>query len=72
MIVQELCDEGLYDEGTIMRVLEKRASQLFPENYMQNDTSNSMVQVDEEDRNARFELFSSNQKQNTMVEDLDL
>jgi predicted transcriptional regulator YheO len=33
-IVQELCDEGVFDEKTILNVLEQRASQIFPEKYM--------------------------------------
>ena len=32
-IVHELCEEGLQDEQTILRVVEQRAGQFFPRNY---------------------------------------
>jgi len=38
VIVKELCEEGFCDQRSIMRVLEQRASKLFPENFVLDNT----------------------------------
>ena len=52
-IVQELCDEGVFDEKTILNVLEQRASQIFPEKYMRQDSQESLVKICDVDFNSQ-------------------